>query len=282
MNAWTAAFTFQYERFRQRYPSDPLLVVFDIDGTILDLRYAVIHAMRAYDRDHRTDFFSESDVEDVRTSGGQIDWVNTRCPVSPAELRDFQTYYDRYSRESECILASNVPHRSVLDFMRWFQSQPAAHIALNTARLETYRNETMRDLNVLGRIFGIHFDPHLLQMRPGPQTAVQTAKVAGMRRFKRDGFKVIAVADNDCKNIAAIRKSAGFWDKTLYLESPPVGCVTRTNRRAAIRANNELALPQQAMQRPAGEFVSPVGWFSYFGTLAKVKANGIPSSHPAR
>jgi FMN phosphatase YigB (HAD superfamily) len=39
------------------YPDEPLLVVFDIDDTILDLRHAILHVLTSFDRRHGTRFF---------------------------------------------------------------------------------------------------------------------------------------------------------------------------------------------------------------------------------
>jgi hypothetical protein len=77
----------------------------------------------------------------------------------------------------------------------------------------------MHVLDVLGRAFGVRFHPHLIQMRSSHEANIQVAKLAGLHRFIRDGFRVIAIADSQRENIAAIHRFAGFWDETLYLES---------------------------------------------------------------
>jgi hypothetical protein len=43
-----------YERMRRAYPDHELCIVFAIDGTILDARYLVAHALLAYDQQHAT------------------------------------------------------------------------------------------------------------------------------------------------------------------------------------------------------------------------------------
>ena len=153
----------------------------------------------------------------------------------------FQQCYDRWSRDSELILASHEPYRGVLDFMRWLQLQPAVHIALNTARLESQRQATMHVLDVLGRAFGVRFRPHLIQMRPNRETTVESAKIAGLRRFRRDGFQIIAVTDSQRENIAAIHRSAGFWDETLYLESSAPRNMKQDKLQLETQANKDDA-----------------------------------------
>jgi len=46
---WMRRLADHYARFRQDYPDDRLLIVFDIDGTILDLRHMVRHVLLDYE-----------------------------------------------------------------------------------------------------------------------------------------------------------------------------------------------------------------------------------------
>jgi len=48
-----------YAAMRVEHPHDHLLVVFDIDGTILDMRHMVCHLLVAYDRAHGTERHGE-------------------------------------------------------------------------------------------------------------------------------------------------------------------------------------------------------------------------------
>src|SRR5205085_11501872 len=54
---WMRRLADHYARFRQGYPDDRLLIVFDIVASILDLRYMVRHVLLHYDRDHGSDLF---------------------------------------------------------------------------------------------------------------------------------------------------------------------------------------------------------------------------------
>jgi hypothetical protein len=54
---WMWELPLHYERMRRAYPDHELCIVFDIDGTILDVRYLVAHALLAYDREHATRYF---------------------------------------------------------------------------------------------------------------------------------------------------------------------------------------------------------------------------------
>ena len=45
-----------YEKLRRQYPQERLMILFDIDGTILDMRYMVLEVLQAFDRNHQTHF----------------------------------------------------------------------------------------------------------------------------------------------------------------------------------------------------------------------------------
>ena len=62
-----------YERSRRQHPDDELCIVFDIDGTILDLRHFVVHVLLAYDRSNSTDHFRGLVADDITHHEDDID-----------------------------------------------------------------------------------------------------------------------------------------------------------------------------------------------------------------
>jgi hypothetical protein len=54
---WMWELALHYERMRRAYPDQQLCIVFDIDGTILDLPHLVVHALLGYDREHGSEYF---------------------------------------------------------------------------------------------------------------------------------------------------------------------------------------------------------------------------------
>jgi hypothetical protein len=57
---WMWELAVHYERTRRAYPDQQLCIVFDIDGTILDLRHLVVHALLGYDREHGSEYSTGS------------------------------------------------------------------------------------------------------------------------------------------------------------------------------------------------------------------------------
>jgi hypothetical protein len=83
---WMRQLADHYGRFRRSYPEDRLLIVFDIDGTILDLRHMVRHVLLDYDRSHGTDLFHGLTVDDVDVHENRVEEFLTARSL-PAETR---------------------------------------------------------------------------------------------------------------------------------------------------------------------------------------------------
>ena len=59
------ALSHHYAKVRQAEPTAELCVVFDIDGTIFDMRHLVVHVLLSYDRAHGTDRFHGLVADDI-------------------------------------------------------------------------------------------------------------------------------------------------------------------------------------------------------------------------
>ena len=73
MTDWMQALAEQYRSARRRCPDDDLVLVFDIDDTILDMRHMVRHVLLEYDRVHATRFFYGLAVEDLERHDNRIE-----------------------------------------------------------------------------------------------------------------------------------------------------------------------------------------------------------------
>jgi len=125
-----------YGRFRSEYPEDQLLVVFDIDGTILDMRHMVRHVLLWFDRAYGSDWFHGLTADDVTVHENQVDQLlrDMALPAPVAE-RAYRWYVEQRWRP-EAVLAAHRPYQGVLDVIRWFQIQPETSVALNTGHPE--------------------------------------------------------------------------------------------------------------------------------------------------
>ncbi|MHC4766039.1 MAG: HAD family hydrolase [Planctomycetota bacterium] len=198
----------QYRRARQRYPDDELVIVFDIDGTIIDMRHVVRHVLLDYDRRHGTRFFYGLRLEDITDHESRVEPLLRRLEIPEASVEVIHEWYLQHRWTPEAILASHEPFQGVLDIIRWFQLQPHTHVGLNTGRPEALRRETLISLNELGREYRVRFEADLLHMTPPSwEGSVARAKVAGLDRFRESGLRPFAVVDNEPVNIAAMSEA---------------------------------------------------------------------------
>jgi hypothetical protein len=219
---WMWELAVHYERMRRAYPDQELCIVFDIDGTILDLRYLVVYALLAYDRAHGTEYFQGLDAEDVRVHEDRIDEFLADLAL-PAPVRaDVLAWYAQHLWSPEAILAANRPYQGVLGVIRWFQLQPATSVALNTGRPEEIRELTLQALNALGKAYRVTFRSDLLCMNPyGRGQRVADAKVASIRLLQERGLRVVAVVDNEPAAIQAMA-TADQTHEILFLHADTI------------------------------------------------------------
>lgn len=205
MQNWMQALAGHYERIAAAYPDDDLLILFDIDGTILDTRYLMLYLLRAYDQHHGTQFFINRQINDIRFSARELEAGLLDFGVDDRHIKAIRHWYDSHCWSMSAILESHRPFPGVLDVIRWFQLQPRTHVGLNTARPESLRGETLCSLNRLGHEYRVQFSSELMFMRNEYGTeSVTRAKVAGLEYFQTAGYRVFAMVDNQPDILAAV------------------------------------------------------------------------------
>lgn len=123
-----------WSRMRSAYPDNLLAIVFDIDGTIVDLRHLVVHTLLAYDREQGTELFHGLRADDIVEHETQVDLFLERSGLPRIVRDDVAAYCRAHLWEPESFLAAHQPYRGVMSVIRWFQLQPDTVVALNTGR----------------------------------------------------------------------------------------------------------------------------------------------------
>ena len=216
MNRWMNKLSYHYQKMRHLYPDDRLIVLFDIDGTILDTRYMALHALNSFDRIHGTSYFHELDVSEITTHEDRIeDLLETlNLPLSVREKVGIWYRTTRWS--SKAILESHRPYHGVMEVMRWFQLQPNTSVGLNTGRNESLREDTLRALNFLGTEYKVEFSDRLLFMNRGfSDRSIPQVKVDGVNYFRNLGYRVFGMIDNEPENLEAIANMPTAQDVML-------------------------------------------------------------------
>src|SRR6185503_9354493 len=92
---WMHALADHYANARRAHPSDELCIVFDIDGTVLDLRHLVTYALLAYDRERGTRLFHGVVPEDITVPENQIEALLDRLEVPDEHREEVAEFYRR-------------------------------------------------------------------------------------------------------------------------------------------------------------------------------------------
>ena len=219
---WMRALADQFRAARRRHPEDALMIVFDIDGTILDMRHMIRHVLIGYDCAHGADHFPGLNAEDIDVHENHVDRFLAGLALPEAERRAIHAWYLERRWAAESILASHRPYRGVMEVIRWFTLQPRTHVGLNTGRPEPLREDTLRSLNALGREYRVAFAPDLLEMNErGWEERVADGKAAALERFRARGYRVFAVVDNEPENIARMLE-ADAEEEILFLHADTI------------------------------------------------------------
>jgi hypothetical protein len=211
MKYWMRKLAEHHKTMRRRYPEERIIVVFDVDDTILDLRHMILYVLRSFDRCHNTAFFVDLTLEDVEVSEMEVRRMIGQLPAPAKDKRRIMKWVAEHSWSSEITRAAHRPFPGVMEVIRWLQRQSKTFVGLNTGRPELIRHDTLYCLKKLGRPHKARFDNDLLFMNPcGWNENIVAFKVAGIDYFRKKGFRVIAFIDNEPENLEAI----SMFDRT--------------------------------------------------------------------
>lgn len=215
-----SALSEHYRRARDLHDGEELCVVFDIDGTIVDLRHLVVHVLLGYDRRRGTQHFRGLVADDITHHEDDVEGLLASLDVPTEARATVAEYYAAHLWDDEGVLAASRPFEGVLGVIRWFQLQPRTHVALNTGRTHAMREITLSSLNTIGEAFRVRFSADLL-FTTDAGVEVPRAKVAALDEIARRGIRVVAVVDNEPENLRAMaaRRSP---DDVLFLHAETI------------------------------------------------------------
>jgi len=213
---WMRALAAHYERALEREPDAKLLLVTDIDGTILDMRAMVLAVLKEYDRAHRTKFFERAVRADVTVHENEVEALLERLRVPIGARASVMAFYLHERWSARALYEMHRPFHGVLEVIRWFQLQPRTTVALVTGRPEALRADTLRSLNAIGAPYRVEFASELLFMNPGDwEERVTDVKAAGVAHFRAQGYRPFAFIDNEPANLKAVGAEAANEDVLL-------------------------------------------------------------------
>jgi hypothetical protein len=193
-----------YESVRDRSPADRFMIVFDIDGTILDMRHPILTLLREYDRQRGTRIFRGLRLAEIRNRETHIEDLLYRLEVPRSLWDGIRGFYDQPFRDPEKLFEAHRPFRGIFEVIRWFQLQLHTEVGLNSGRPEELREETLAALNWLGAEWEVEFANRHLVMNPyGWEQDVRCSKAEGLQRFSDAGYRIFAFVDNEPENLLA-------------------------------------------------------------------------------
>lgn len=212
---WMSELALHYSRLMHQYSNDKLIILFDIDGTILDICHMVLNLLKEYDQVHQTEYFKNLDLSQIEAHEHELEPLLDLLEIPVDVRQEIVDWYEVTVWSSEAILESHRPFQGVLEVIRWFQMQPRTYVGLNTARPEIIRTDTLDSLNKLGQEYKVHFTNELLFMREINDEDALVAKQAGIQYFQQQGYRVVAFIDNEPENLQAVAEIDSNRDMLL-------------------------------------------------------------------
>ena len=253
--SWMKALADCYLRACTQYPGEPLMLVSDIDGTIIDMRYFVLSVLQSYDEAQGTAYFTRLGPADVTVHENQVEQLLERVAVPASEREAVMAWYLEQRWQKDTMLNAHRPFPGVFSMIRWLQLQPNTSVGLISGRPEKLRDVTLQSLNRLGDPYRVHFSDELLLMNSGEANQnVEKSKIDGVRHFQAEGYHVFAVIDNEpsvLKALAPVAKETGMLllhANTIFESqraSIPRGAARGKDYRLTDLVPGEEALPQR-------------------------------------
>jgi hypothetical protein len=207
MDCWMKRLARQHRIQSGFYPDEKLIVVFDIDDTILDLRHMVLHVLSSFDDHHRTRYFGDIGVQDIEVGELGVLRMMVERGITERTRLEVSKWFREVSWSASTIRDGHRPFPGVMDVIGWLQTRGRTFVGLNTGRPERMRKETLQCLNEIGGRHGVFFHDSLLFMNPnGWGEAIVESKVTGIGYFRAMGFRVIAFVDNEPENLEAVAR----------------------------------------------------------------------------
>ena len=205
MNCWMTALSEHFRQTRVDHPDDRLIIVFDIDGTILDMRHMILYVLNQFDRQQDTSYFQNLTFHDIDFHEDHVSLLLERLSVPPGDRKAILSGFEKRLIAATAFPESQRPFHGVFDVIRWFQNQRRTFVGLNTGRPDALCTNTLFTLNAWGRLHDVSFTEDLLFMKStlGGEHIPET-KVSGIEYFRKAGYNVFAVVDNEPENLRAI------------------------------------------------------------------------------
>ncbi len=148
MDSWMTRVARHYDKVCARYPDDELLILFDIDGTILDMRCMILYLLTKYDEEHDTSLFQGLELTDIDVHEDQVDHLLEGLNLSRPLCQKVHDWYLSNRWSSSAILSAHCLFGGVMEVIRWFQIQPRTIVGLNSGSWSQFGRRQWQRLRI--------------------------------------------------------------------------------------------------------------------------------------
>ncbi len=121
---WMRTLAASYEAAQSKCGEQPLILLSDIDGTILDMRHMILSVLQSFDREHQTQHFERLRSEDIPVHENHVDRLLEILNVPETSRQEILDHYLERRWSAPAITDVHQPFQGVLEVIRWFQLQP--------------------------------------------------------------------------------------------------------------------------------------------------------------
>lgn len=204
---WMKTLSQHYDQVQEWYPKEKLMILFDIDGTIIDLQYLLYNALRLFDQVHDSHYFYRMVPEDVTVTESELDVLLKEWEVPSKKRKKFHTWYATYRVSSQAI---SRPLKGSIEVIRWFQMQPNVEVGFKSSSSLLYKKNIFDMLNTFGEKWLIQI-PEELVFFSGKKFDETTIKTC-IKHFLKLGYKLFAIIDNEPDVLEIVSKIKGSRD----------------------------------------------------------------------
>ena len=218
---WMKTLSQHYDQIQEWYPQDKLMILFDVDGTIIDMQYLLYHALQTFDQLHGTHFFYRMTMEDVTVHESRLEVLLEEWEVPPKKQEEFQAWYADYRASPQII---SRPLKGAIEVIRWFQMQPNVEVGFKTFRSRISKDAIFDQLNIFGEKWLIQVSKNLVYC--SEKTSQIKSAQDEIEHFRDLGYRIVAVIDNEPEVLEEVSKIKGARDiltlhaNTLFLSKP--------------------------------------------------------------
>ncbi len=197
-----------YERMRAKYPHDKLLLIFDFEGSILDLSSALPGLFIDFDRNMGTQLARRKRLQPYSADGFWLEDILGGYDLSGSERRKLQAWFNSHYQLAGENFGYHRLFEGALEIFRWFQQEQNTYVGVTTRRPAHITSDARDFINIAGKSQGVRLTNDLIAApSPHPGSSDRYSLASNIHYFQQKGFRVIAAIgahESDIQDFASL------------------------------------------------------------------------------